>query len=425
MSDIKTVSGYSEILAVNVMGTGGYVGGTAAWIKEKTGYRQFFGGPVVELPDPELNLNRTGIIPQGNSDVDLNQQNTNYVFAVNINFPVNPSVCFFYEKGGSGQGIYWGIVATQVAENPDYFFRIRGGNGGVSIGAGTVYPSGTIGADIPYSSIPNSVKGTGNFGRMVVEMRPNDGGNASVKLWIDRVLIFETGNQNPAASNRLEGGAGGSLITGTSINVSGESAVDWTGENDGNGMDYYENQTANDGTPPVSNETILGRSTFEDGEADIGITRITVTGSTSSVIEANSDVIIIEGLKMASLVETGRVTLDLDRNSFDSVDISQYSKVLIRFKMGSKNVASGRGLDILVFYGSIGQNSYTKANQINNGTEFQADTDYTPHGDYEMELLKDTDVPFNEINSIAVRFEQFDNNPGEIFIDEIYFVGVT
>lgn len=191
-----------------------------------------------EVFNPEAGLTSPLNIPEGNSDVDINSQNTSYVFAANINFPAVPTgASFWYEKGGSGQGMYWGIVT----DGSDYYFRLRAGDGGVNIAAGATYPSGVIGKDIPFNLLPASVKGAGNYGRIVAELHPNNGGSATVAVWIDGVLLYDI-TQDPAENERLEGGAGGSHITGSSINVNGESGTAWEGESDGQGISVYVDQ---------------------------------------------------------------------------------------------------------------------------------------------------------------------------------------
>lgn len=157
--------------------------------------------------------------PDGEFDNELEAvapANQNAVFYCDAVFPTSPSNGGLFEKGGAGIGTWVGFRDSGA------YFRVRAGDGGVSIAGGGASTTICAVLDIPAASLPLD----NNYHAVVWEVRPGAG---TVKLWIDGEFYGTgaTSGGGPLENGVWEGTGSGAWGTSTTTNIPGEPTTGW------------------------------------------------------------------------------------------------------------------------------------------------------------------------------------------------------
>jgi hypothetical protein len=168
---------------------------------------------------PLKGLNTSITFPDGAFDNELEAvapANQPAVFYCDAVFPTSPSNGGLFEKGGSGTGTWVGFRDSGA------YFRVRGGNGGVSIAGGGSSTTTCAVLDIPAANLPLD----NNYHAVVWAVNPSAG---TVKLWIDGESY---GTGSTSGGGQLQGGlwegsGSGAWGTSTTTNIVGEPTTGW------------------------------------------------------------------------------------------------------------------------------------------------------------------------------------------------------
>ena len=137
--------------------------------------------------------------------------NDSIVFACEVTFPVTPSDGQLWEIGGSGTGSWVGLRDSGT------YFRVRAGDGGVSISGGAGSTSTCACLDI--TDFPTD----GNVHTVIWEL---DRDNGTVKLWIDGTFKGSATASSGFESSLISGSGTGAYILG-GTNIPGEPTGAW------------------------------------------------------------------------------------------------------------------------------------------------------------------------------------------------------